>query len=368
MPNSIASIPPDANVLEISLFGPGVGECVLVHLGGGDWLIVDSLQRRPNLLPVALEYLGFLGVEPSGIRVIVATHWDDDHVRGLFQVLQAAPNADFYCSAAFGNRDVRVMLDLYGGVPPKQGTTAREVWEVFQLLEERGKPLKLVGPNQILYRRAATREIPDVIVSSLSPSHSAVQAAIQAMISRIPHNGDLRVFRPWRPPNHNAIVLSVKWDTSIVLLGADLEEVNNAIGWTAIVNDLNRDQGRAEVFKVPHHGSMNAFVDRAWDELLVDDPIAIVAPFRQGDVILPTAEGREAICRRSSRAFIASFPYRRPAETTRERAVQRTLAEASISVQHRTYPSGQVRLRKSAQTSNDEWAITLMGNARELCA
>jgi hypothetical protein len=27
---------------ELSLFGSGVGECIVIHLGNGDWVIVDS--------------------------------------------------------------------------------------------------------------------------------------------------------------------------------------------------------------------------------------------------------------------------------------------------------------------------------------
>ena len=34
--------PPRTDELEVSLFGPGVGECVIVHLGAGEWMVVDS--------------------------------------------------------------------------------------------------------------------------------------------------------------------------------------------------------------------------------------------------------------------------------------------------------------------------------------
>lgn len=34
--------PPDAQEMEITLFGPGYGESVVVHLGDQHWFIVDS--------------------------------------------------------------------------------------------------------------------------------------------------------------------------------------------------------------------------------------------------------------------------------------------------------------------------------------
>lgn len=34
--------PPAADEIEFSLFGPGYGEAVAVHLGDGTWLLIDS--------------------------------------------------------------------------------------------------------------------------------------------------------------------------------------------------------------------------------------------------------------------------------------------------------------------------------------
>ena len=46
--------PPSPDELEISLFGPGRGECVVVHLGNNDWLVVDSCLDNTSSQPVAL--------------------------------------------------------------------------------------------------------------------------------------------------------------------------------------------------------------------------------------------------------------------------------------------------------------------------
>jgi len=34
--------PPEADVVEVSIFGPGKGESVLIHLGNGKWIMIDS--------------------------------------------------------------------------------------------------------------------------------------------------------------------------------------------------------------------------------------------------------------------------------------------------------------------------------------
>ena len=85
----------------MSFFGTGRGECIVVHLGQGDWLIVDSCLNRQTGRPVALEYLSSLGVDyRERIRMVVATHWHDDHIRGLSQVVREAEDSEFVCSAA----------------------------------------------------------------------------------------------------------------------------------------------------------------------------------------------------------------------------------------------------------------------------
>jgi len=37
-------IPVKQDEIEVSVFGPGYGESILVHLGAGKWVIVDSCR------------------------------------------------------------------------------------------------------------------------------------------------------------------------------------------------------------------------------------------------------------------------------------------------------------------------------------
>ena len=83
MNGSNYGVPPQANEIEVSLFGPGYGECVLLHLGFSDWVIVDSCLNKDKSPPV-LEYLRALGQDPAQVvKLVVATHWHDDHIGGL---------------------------------------------------------------------------------------------------------------------------------------------------------------------------------------------------------------------------------------------------------------------------------------------
>ena len=89
------SSPPAVDEVEVSLIGPGFGEAVVVHAGGGDWLLIDSCVSDRPAGPASLIYLDAIGVSPSDVQVVVATHWHDDHVRGIAQVFEACENAQF---------------------------------------------------------------------------------------------------------------------------------------------------------------------------------------------------------------------------------------------------------------------------------
>src|SRR4051812_39012644 len=90
--------PPTANEFEISLFGPGKGESVVLHLGAGVWAIVDSCRNFETGDASALDYLKTIGVSPEAVTLVLATHWHDDHIRGLSDVLRACINAQFVFS------------------------------------------------------------------------------------------------------------------------------------------------------------------------------------------------------------------------------------------------------------------------------
>lgn len=75
--------PPAADEVEVTLFGPGFGEAIAVHLGEGSWMLVDSCIDPDSKGPASLTYLDRLNVNPANVKAIIASHWHDDHVRGI---------------------------------------------------------------------------------------------------------------------------------------------------------------------------------------------------------------------------------------------------------------------------------------------
>ena len=94
--------PPGYNEFEISLFGPGYGEAIAIHFGNGQWVLVDSCIDPESGNPANLQYLRDLNFNVvDSVKVVVATHWHDDHIRGISSVFCECHNAKFVISGAF---------------------------------------------------------------------------------------------------------------------------------------------------------------------------------------------------------------------------------------------------------------------------
>ena len=95
MAGSNVNIAPEHSEIEVSLFGPGYGESVVLHLGENLWLIVDSCLDPLTGDPAPLTYLHHLHIDlATAVRWVVATHWHDDHIRGLGRIMHVCESAE----------------------------------------------------------------------------------------------------------------------------------------------------------------------------------------------------------------------------------------------------------------------------------
>jgi glyoxylase-like metal-dependent hydrolase (beta-lactamase superfamily II) len=64
-------------------------------------MIVDSCLDPSTKQPVSLLYLEKLGVDVvAAVKVVLVTHWHDDHIRGLSTVVEKCKSARVCYSAA----------------------------------------------------------------------------------------------------------------------------------------------------------------------------------------------------------------------------------------------------------------------------
>jgi hypothetical protein len=356
------------------VFGPGIGECIVAHVGDGNWIVVDSCINRESGQPIALDYLRSVQVDvASQVKLVIATHWHDDHIGGLAKVLRAAESARFVDSIAYSPARIVRVVEL-GAKTTASASATSEYEGIFEVLKERrekGERLEAVGPihavanRRLLALTGPTRSVESEVIA-LSPSDGVFNLA-EAEISSALSAVEQRRRPPRQGPNQLCVVLWLKVGVLNVILGADLEHVAGVTeGWRAIVGSSARPGGRAGFFKVPHHGSINADCPECWTELLLENPIAIVTPHSPSR--LPRPEDIDRLCARTRQVFLTSDPKRYPIPR-RDNAIEKTLRE-SVGKRRRalTGKMGHVQLRADARDGTQEPVIVLKNDARRQCA
>lgn len=303
---------PEPGSIEVILFGSGYGESVLVHLPDGSWIVVDSCYYNGESEPAALTYLRYLEVNlERDVKSIVATHWDDDHIKGLSKIVTECAGAKFCLSAALKDSkffnlltDPVIEMQIRNSSSVRTGLTEMRLIHE-QLFERKQQAIYLFQDRTFLTNK-------DIQVASLSPSDKIFEKSIEAIIAQVPDNknGAFKIKAP--RPNHTSVVIYISAGRSRVLLGADLEECSEHKGWSIILDESEIVQNemssgsKTAIFKVAHHGSQNGHHPDLKKKLLSDNAISIVAPWQLGGGNLPTDEDKLRIKGYSHRAFVSN--------------------------------------------------------------
>lgn len=346
--------PPATDQVEINVFGPGVGECVLVHMGDGAWLVVDSCRGRGRSRPAALEYLEAIGVSPDAIQVVIATHWHDDHVKGIAQVYDEAPHADFYVAASVRPDEFRAVTGM-APMGSRFTSGVDELSRVAQIADRRAVPVR---PASAAHRLRFQPGRPVSEVWALSPSYEDQSISRQHIAALLPdfQPGARRI--PAQPPNDTSIVLLLETVVGGVLLGGDLEHPASRLrGWHAVMDLHSAPATTAGFFKVPHHGSGNAHCPELWEHRVEAGALAVITPFDRGATPLPRPADRSRIRKLTGRAFLTSDKRDRP--VARDRVTERTIREATRSFTPQTLLMGHVQARSDGQV----WMVAMSDEA-----
>lgn len=349
--------PGDAEV-ELVVFGPGFGESIALHVGDQHWVLIDSCIDPGTRGPAALAYLSSIGVPLVQVRAIVASHWHDDHVRGIAATARECGNAEFHLSGAFNNREAMTFLAAFSGTAT--GRLSRGSSELFSVVDERAQVWHSHQRSTIFEVQAQGRRIR---LAALSPVQAAMDQMIANFAQYLPRPGADAPIRNAVPlsPNLEAVAVHVDLDGEAILLGSDLEE-HASLGWTAITADAWCGQRtKASVYKLAHHGSSTGDSPAIWTTLLCPDPHAVATPFNLGRHRLPTEKDRQRIKSCTSNAYVTSGAGRKPRMDSSQ---LKRLADIAKDLRPVNNGFGAVRLRKAFTART--WNTQCFGDARPL--
>lgn len=263
---------------------PGSGAQRVVVIDGG---FHESGDRLADLIE---EYYG-----TSVVDLVVCTHPDDDHIMGLFEVLDRMTVR-------------RLLIHRPGlfGYGSGDGVKSDVVTELVTLAESLGVTiddssyagttyfngaLTIAGPSLAYYKDllAEQKILNSSVLAKLSHAASSVTRQTLAQMRNLlsdPGEGTLHDHGGTSPRNNSSIILDLQVDGKRVLFTGDagapaLERAADQL------DAMGRSTARINLFDVPHHGSRHNLTSALLDRLL--------GPKNQGDQGVAVASvGKEA--------------------------------------------------------------------------
>ncbi len=364
---------PALDELEVSLIGPGYGECAVVHIGNGHWIVIDSCVNVESAQQAAIEYFESIGVNTAvQVRLIVITHWHDDHIRGITELLPKCQGATIACAAAMTESEVRRFIRTQARVRTLANTSGTS--EADAALDEIKRRLANAA-NTVTFAQGTSRlfviqvgQLWRCEVWSLSPSAAEFARFLTSLGNMMPTTDQTQRRIPSPEPNDVALATWIALtptggdDAVNMLFGSDLEEDGNpTTGWSAVLASTTKPTGTASLFKVAHHGSKTGHHRGVWTSMLTPSPFAVLTPFQLGKHMLPTTADVGRINQLTENAHISSNPTVRARVQRRDPMVDKTLKTLGVDLQSAQSPMGRVTLRKRA--ADIGWRATYGGAA-----
>jgi beta-lactamase superfamily II metal-dependent hydrolase len=275
---------PNPQEIEVSFFGPGFGESVVIHAGNDEWIVIDSCIDSDSGQPAALVYFNQIGVDPSkAVRLVLATHWHDDHIGGMAELVGQCAAAEFACSAAVTRNEFLEVAAVYNSRPlSRELSGVSEIYRTLLMIRESGRVPKYAIADRPLFRSARG----NCEVTALSPTDGEMVRFLRSVTALLPtaqpavSNGDTpgspaktKVRFPWLHENDSSVASWVAIGEIQLLLGADLEEHHQSgRGWTAVLASSTRPAGVACLFKIAHYGSGTGHHDQVWSQMPIPSP------------------------------------------------------------------------------------------------
>jgi len=352
---------PANDEIEISVFGPGYGEAILIHIGNGDWIAIDSCIDPKDGSVMPFQYLESLGVALSSqVKLIITTHWHDDHIKGLSNLLVASESAKFCCATAFTKKEfMQFALAHQDADPSLLGKATNEIATILRILHTRKSTPVYLKADVCVF---SSKSDPAIEVFSLSPGDDKIHKFLSRIAGDFPIEKSLQRRAGDLSPNDLSIVLQIRFPNGSVLLGGDLEEVPGK-GWTTIIDNSVSLRGDATAFKIPHHGSQTGHSSDVWDKLLSKDVVAVLTPWRKGSGFLPSPNDVARILSFTNDAYSTADPSA-VSPIRRDSQVAKQLSVMGIKL-HLAHPRpGRLTLRR--KFSEREWRVKTDGTARHL--
>lgn len=278
----------DNKKLGIHVFGGGRGESIVIEMPTGGWGVVDcyaSCASNPDMNPT-LRFLKDRGVRR--LEFLCLTHPHDDHFRGMSHLLNNAIEVgQFWRPAALTPQDLkRLVLVRRAKMVGRDEASAGELpskdefGRILKYVADKKIPVRPLGGIASIYPEkgipiGATTSKRPFDISVIGPHYDRSNFYVEKLNECFDADGRFTDPENELPHNEISIGLLIRFGTTRVILGGDLEEKN----WQQILKCCDPDHLAVDLVKVSHHGSRTGYTSDLWETFAGKcKPIAIIAP------------------------------------------------------------------------------------------
>jgi len=358
--------PPTDSEVEISLIGTGggYGETVLIKIAKDSWIIIDSCINPFTREPLALEYLSKIGVDFSCVNLIVCTHWHNDHIKGLAKVLSECKNAEFCFSSVHDLDKFLLLCEIdYSKTLKGSISSTNEFASCLEIINNRETQFTRAQCNLILY--STKIDSVEFILYALSPSPKTIADFDSEISELITDFGERSAAIINKSPNEKSVALLLKFGEHRVLLGSDLEVgKDDNEGWRHIVKHSKViDENKSKLYKIPHHGSHNGYLDKIFNLLVDSDSILKLTPYKSSGI--PREEMLEKYSEHSNTIYLTSNTVISKKPKKRSPSIEKMISRSAISLIEARFSQGIVRSRLDFSIPGETWKVELFEAAQQ---
>ncbi|MGB5942507.1 MAG: MBL fold metallo-hydrolase [Leeuwenhoekiella sp.] len=348
---------PDFNDVEVTLIGTGggYGETIILKIGLSKWIIIDSCINPHTREPIALEYLESINVDLGNVILIICTHWHNDHIKGLSRLLIKCPNTDF-CFSAVNDLDKFLLLCELDNTKASKGSKSST--------GEFSKCLEIINQRERFFIRAQCDLLLEKLqennccfeLFALSPSPRTLKNFDSEISELITKFGTRNTAIIKRSPNEKSVALLLRFNQHRVILGADLEIGRNVDeGWQHIIHQSKIiDRYRANLYKIPHHGSENGYSEDIFSKLVDKNSILKITPFKSSRI--PTSEMLYKYSQHSPHIYLTSPIDISKKAKKRDRTISKIIDRTTLNISEIKFSQGIVRSRLNYLNPKAVWS------------
>jgi beta-lactamase superfamily II metal-dependent hydrolase len=359
--------PKDTEV-EVTLIGTGggYGESIVLKVSKDSWVIIDSCINPNNKQPLAIEYLNSIGVNLDNVELIICTHWHNDHIKGLSKALELCKKAEF-CFSSVHDLDKFLLLCELDYTKSTKGSisSTNEFSQCLKIINDREDAYFVRAQKDLLLLKKKNIEI-DFEIFSLSPSPKTIINFDSEISTLITEFGKRNTAVINKTPNDKSVAILLKFNNHRVLLGADLEiGKDDSEGWKHIVKHSKIiDNNKASLYKIPHHGSENGYLEAIFDVLVNNDSVLKLTPYNSSG--LPTEDMTNVYLGHSKDLFITSQNHKNKKPKKRDNSIEKVINRSVVSLVEIKFTHGIIRSRIDYASKDSIWNTEVFQSARRI--